>query len=48
LATILDLITAYMFTRPVVFLLGRNRTVTEARWMGISRGLAAAPVGGVA
>ncbi|HZQ88149.1 MAG TPA: protein translocase subunit SecD, partial [Acidimicrobiales bacterium] len=48
LATVLDLITAYLFTRPIVFLLGRNRTIAEARWLGISRGLAAVPVGGAA
>ena len=48
LATVLDLITAYMFTRPIVFLLGRNRTIAEARWLGVSRGLAAVPAGGAA
>ena len=45
---VLDLITAYMFTRPIVFLLGRNRTIAEARWLGVSRGLAAVPAGGAA
>jgi preprotein translocase subunit SecD len=45
LATALDLVTAYTFTRSAVFLLGRNRTITEARWLGISRGLAATPAG---
>ncbi|HVM67643.1 MAG TPA: protein translocase subunit SecD [Acidimicrobiales bacterium] len=48
LATALDLVTAYMFTRPMVYMLGRNRTFTEARWLGVSRGLAATPVGGTA
>jgi preprotein translocase subunit SecD len=48
LATALDLVTAYMFTRPMVYMLGRNRTITEARWLGVSRGLAATPVGGTA
>jgi preprotein translocase subunit SecD len=48
LATILDLITAYMFTRPVVFMLGRNRRIAEARWLGVSRGLAAVPAGAAA
>jgi preprotein translocase subunit SecD len=41
LSTILDLITAYFFTRPMVVLLGRSRLVTEARWVGVARGLAA-------
>jgi preprotein translocase subunit SecD len=48
LATMLDLITAYTFTRPMVSLLGRNRTIAEARVLGVSRGLAAAPAGGAA
>jgi preprotein translocase subunit SecD len=41
LSTLLDLITAYFFTRPMVVLLGRNRLFTEARWVGVARGLAA-------
>ena len=40
LSTLLDLVTAYMFTRPVVALLGRSRFFTEARWFGVARGLA--------
>lgn len=40
LSTLLDVITAYFFTRPVVVLLGRSRTLTEARWLGVGRGLA--------
>jgi len=43
LSTLLDLLTAYMFTRPMVVLLGRNRLFTEARWLGVARGLAAEP-----
>ena len=46
LSTLLDLATAYFFTRPMVVLLGRNRLFTEARWLGVARGLAAAPAGG--
>ena len=46
LSTILDLITAYTFTRPMVVLLGRNRTFTEARFLGVARGLAVNPTGG--
>jgi preprotein translocase subunit SecD len=46
LSTILDMVVAYFFTRPMVVLLGRNRLFTEARWLGVARGLAAAPAGG--
>ncbi|MGQ0520087.1 MAG: protein translocase subunit SecD [Actinomycetota bacterium] len=46
LSTILDVVVAYFFTRPLVILLGRNRLFTEARWVGVARGLAAAPTGG--
>jgi preprotein translocase subunit SecD len=41
ISTILDLGSAYFFTRPLVILLGRNRLFTEARGLGIARGLAA-------
>lgn len=41
LSTILDVFTAYFFTRPLVILLGTNRVFTEARHLGIARGLAA-------
>jgi preprotein translocase subunit SecD len=47
LATLLDLATAYFFTRPTVIMLGRNRVFTEAKWLGVARGLAA-PAGGPA
>ena len=43
LSTLLDVIIAYFFTRPMVILLGRNRLFTEARWLGVARGLAARP-----
>jgi preprotein translocase subunit SecD len=46
LSTLLDLFTAYFFTRPMVALLGRNRLFTEARFFGVARGLAATPAGG--
>ena len=39
LSTLLDIFTAYFFTRPMVVLLGRSRFFTEARWMGVARGL---------
>ncbi|MEA2717604.1 MAG: preprotein translocase subunit SecD [Actinomycetota bacterium] len=50
LSTLLDVVVAYVFTRPMVVLLGRSRLFTEARWVGVARGLnapaiaAAAPV----
>lgn len=40
LSTLLDVVTAWVFTRPLVILLGRNRMVTEAKWIGVARGLA--------
>ena len=49
LSTLLDLVTAYFFTRPAVILLGRSRLFTEARFFGIARGLAATrPAGATA
>jgi preprotein translocase subunit SecD len=44
LSTLLDVVIAYFFTRPMVILLGRSRLFTEARWLGVARGLAARPV----
>jgi preprotein translocase subunit SecD len=41
LSTVLDVFTAYFFTRPMVVLLGRKRLFTEAKWLGVARGLAA-------
>lgn len=40
LSTFLDLVVTYLFTRPLVILLGRNERVTEAKTIGISSGLA--------
>jgi preprotein translocase subunit SecD len=48
LSTLLDLITAFFFTRPMVILLSRNRLFTEAPHFGVARGLAATPAGGTA
>ena len=48
LSTLLDVVIAYFFTRPMVGLLGRSRFFTEARWVGVARGLASAPSGGTA
>ncbi|MBO0894355.1 MAG: protein translocase subunit SecD, partial [Acidimicrobiales bacterium] len=39
LSTLLDVVTAWVFTRPLVILLGRSRVVTEAKWIGMARGL---------
>lgn len=52
LSTILDVVVAWFFTRPMVGLLARNRFFTDARWFGVARGLdaprapAVAPAGG--
>ena len=46
LSTVLDVVTAYLFTRPMVMFLGRNQLFTQARFFGVARGLAAAPTGG--
>jgi preprotein translocase subunit SecD len=40
LSTLVDVATAYLFTRPLVIMLGRNPFFTEARGFGIARGLA--------
>jgi preprotein translocase subunit SecD len=48
LSTLLDVFTAFLFTRPMVVLLGRNRFFTEARYFGVARGLAATPPPGAA
>lgn len=40
LSTLLDILTTYFFTRPLVIMLGRSRTVTDARVLGVARGLA--------
>jgi len=41
LSTLLDLFVAYFFTRPLVGILARSKTFTEARGLGVARGLAA-------
>ena len=51
LSTVLDLVVAYFFTRPVVGIFARNRIFTDAKWLGVARGLnapaaASAPTGG--
>ncbi len=39
ISTILDVFVTYFFTRPFVILLGRSRSATEARTMGVASGL---------
>ncbi|HVE93670.1 MAG TPA: protein translocase subunit SecD [Acidimicrobiales bacterium] len=41
LSTLLDLFVAYFYTRPLVGILARSKTFTEARGLGVARGLAA-------
>lgn len=40
LSTLLDVFTTFFFTRPLVIWLGRSKTVTEAKYIGVARGLA--------
>lgn len=42
LATLLNVITTYFFTRPLVILIGRRAAMTKAGVLGVSRGLGAA------
>jgi preprotein translocase subunit SecD len=39
LSTVLDVVVAYFFTRPLVALLGRRKAFTSARFMGVARGV---------
>jgi preprotein translocase subunit SecD len=41
LSTLLDVLTAYFFIRPAVIFVGRRRTFTDNRYLGIARGLGA-------
>jgi preprotein translocase subunit SecD len=41
LATLLDVITAWFFTQPLVALLSQSRFFTEAKYVGVARGLGA-------
>jgi preprotein translocase subunit SecD len=40
ISSLLDLLVAWFFTRPMVAFLGRSRFFTEARFFGVARGLA--------
>ncbi|HET9691072.1 MAG TPA: protein translocase subunit SecD [Acidimicrobiales bacterium] len=48
LSTLLDVATAYLFIRPAVVLVGRRRTFTENRVLGVARGLGSREAAGVA
>jgi preprotein translocase subunit SecD len=43
LATLLDMFVVYLFKRPAVFLIARNRTLSELPGMGLRSGVAARP-----
>jgi preprotein translocase subunit SecD len=40
LSTLLNIIITYFFTRPLVFLIASNETLTENRTFGVAKGLA--------
>ncbi|MDA8062988.1 MAG: protein translocase subunit SecD, partial [Actinomycetota bacterium] len=46
LSTLLDVFTAYFFIRPIVVLLGRRRSLSRGRFLGVARGLGVDPTGG--
>lgn len=41
LATLLNVVTTYFFTRPLVVLIGRRSSLTDAGFLGVNRGLGA-------
>jgi preprotein translocase subunit SecD len=43
LSTLLDVIVAWFFTRPVVAMLANNRLFTRSQWLGVTRGVGMAP-----
>ena len=45
LSTLLDVVVAWFFTRPMVALVSRNRAFTDMPFLGVARGLAADPSG---
>lgn len=45
LSTLLDVFTAYFFIRPMVVMVGRRRTFTDNRILGVARGLGTSPAG---
>ena len=44
LATLLNVVTTYFFTRPLVILIGRRASVSEGGFLGINRGLGVNPL----
>ena len=46
LSTLLDVFAAYFFIRPIVVLLGRRRSLSRGRFLGIARGLGVGVTGG--
>jgi preprotein translocase subunit SecD len=44
LATLLNVVTTYFFTRPLVILIGRRASVSEGGFLGINRGLGVSPL----
>ncbi|MHB1928166.1 MAG: protein translocase subunit SecD [Acidimicrobiales bacterium] len=48
LSTLLDVFTAYFFIRPIVVLLGRRRSLSRGRFLGIARGLGVGVAGSAA
>ena len=44
LATLLNVVTTYFFTRPLVILIGRRASVSEGGFLGVNRGLGVTPL----
>ncbi len=44
LATLLNVVTTYFFTRPLVILIGRRASVSEGGFLGVNRGLGVSPL----
>ena len=44
LATLLNVVTTYLFTRPLVILIGRRASVSEGGFLGVNRGLGVSPL----
>jgi preprotein translocase subunit SecD len=44
LATLLNVVTTFFFTRPLVILIGRRASVSEGGFLGINRGLGVSPL----
>ena len=44
LATLLNVVTTYFFTRPLMILIGRRASVSEGGFFSVNRGLGVAPL----